>query len=74
MLPMRCFRSRGNQQHHARAWRRPSLALGVAAFAGAASYASPAEFSEGFVAAMWVSTGLSVIAAMAGGVSLLSTI
>jgi EmrB/QacA subfamily drug resistance transporter len=42
------------------------IALGVAAFAGAGSYASPAEFSDGFVAAMWVSAGLSVIAATAG--------
>jgi len=42
------------------------IALGVAAFAAAGSYASPAEFSDGFVAAMWVSAGLSVIAATAG--------
>jgi EmrB/QacA subfamily drug resistance transporter len=42
------------------------IALGVAAFAAAGSYTSPAEFSDGFVAAMWVSAGLSVLAATAG--------
>jgi EmrB/QacA subfamily drug resistance transporter len=42
------------------------IALGVAAFAGAGSYASPADFSDGFVAAMGVSAGLSVLAALAG--------
>jgi MFS family permease len=42
------------------------IALGVAAFAGAGSYATPAEFSDGFVAAMGVSAGLSVLAALAG--------
>jgi EmrB/QacA subfamily drug resistance transporter len=42
------------------------IALGVAAFAGAGGYGSPAEFSDGFVAAMWVSAGLSVIAATFG--------
>ncbi|HET7508162.1 MAG TPA: DHA2 family efflux MFS transporter permease subunit [Solirubrobacterales bacterium] len=42
------------------------IALGVAAFAGAGGYGSPAEFSDGFVAAMWVSAGLSVVAATAG--------
>ncbi|MDX6664424.1 MAG: hypothetical protein QOG68_630, partial [Solirubrobacteraceae bacterium] len=38
----------------------------VAAFAAAGSYASPAEFSDGFVAAMGVASGLSVLAALAG--------
>ena len=42
------------------------IALGVAAFASAGSYASPADFSDGFVAAMGVSAGLSLLAAMAG--------
>ena len=42
------------------------IALGVAAFAGAGSYGSPAEFSEGFTAAMGVSAGLSLLAALAG--------
>jgi MFS family permease len=42
------------------------IALGVAAFAGAGSYASPAQFSDGFVAAMGVAAGLSLLAAMAG--------
>ena len=42
------------------------IALGVAAFAGAGGYASPTEFSDGFVAAMWVSAGLSLVAAAAG--------
>jgi EmrB/QacA subfamily drug resistance transporter len=42
------------------------IALGVAAFAGAGSYASPAEFSNGFVAAMGVASGLSLLAALAG--------
>jgi EmrB/QacA subfamily drug resistance transporter len=42
------------------------IALGVAAFAGAGSYASPAAFSDGFVAAMGVASGLSVLAALAG--------
>jgi EmrB/QacA subfamily drug resistance transporter len=42
------------------------IALGVAAFAGAGSYATPVEFSDGFVAAMGVSAGLSVLAALAG--------
>jgi MFS family permease len=35
------------------------IALGVAAFAGAGSYASPADFSNGFVAAMGVAAGLT---------------
>jgi EmrB/QacA subfamily drug resistance transporter len=42
------------------------IALGVAAFSGAGGYASPADFSDGFVAAMGVSAGLSVLAAAAG--------
>jgi EmrB/QacA subfamily drug resistance transporter len=42
------------------------IALGVAAFAGAGSYASPADFSDGFVAAMGVAAGLSLLAALAG--------
>ena len=42
------------------------IALGVAAFSGAGSYASPGDFSDGFVAAMGVSAGLSVLAAAAG--------
>jgi EmrB/QacA subfamily drug resistance transporter len=42
------------------------IALGVAAFAGAGSYASPADFSDGFAAAMGVSAGLSLLAALAG--------
>ena len=42
------------------------IALGVAAFSGAGGYGSPGEFSDGFVAAMCVSAGLSVLAAAAG--------
>jgi EmrB/QacA subfamily drug resistance transporter len=42
------------------------IALGVAAFAGAGSYASPTQFSDGFVAAMAVASGLSLLAALAG--------
>jgi EmrB/QacA subfamily drug resistance transporter len=42
------------------------IALGVAAFSGAGSYASPVDFSDGFVAAMGVSAVLSVLAAAAG--------
>jgi EmrB/QacA subfamily drug resistance transporter len=42
------------------------IAIGVAAFAGAGGYASPAEFSDGFVAAMAVAAGLSLLAALAG--------
>jgi EmrB/QacA subfamily drug resistance transporter len=42
------------------------IALGVAAFSGAGGYGSPGEFSDGFVAAMVVSAGLSVLAAAAG--------
>src|SRR3954453_3866368 len=42
------------------------IAVGVAAFAGAGGYASPADFGDGFVAAMGVSAGLSALAAAAG--------
>ncbi len=42
------------------------IAVGVAAFSGAGGYASPADFSDGFVPAMGVSAGLSIIAAAAG--------
>jgi MFS family permease len=43
------------------------IAISVAVFAGAGGYASPQNFSDGFVAAMGVSAGLSVLAALAGG-------
>jgi hypothetical protein len=42
------------------------VALGVAAFAAAGGYASPVEFTDGFVAAMGVTAGLSVLAAACG--------
>jgi MFS family permease len=42
------------------------IAIGVAAFAGAGGYASPAQFTDGFVAAIAVTTGLSLLAALAG--------
>jgi hypothetical protein len=42
------------------------IAIGVAAFAGAGGYASPGDFSDGFVAAITVSAGLSVLAALFG--------
>ncbi|MBS1879309.1 MAG: DHA2 family efflux MFS transporter permease subunit [Actinobacteria bacterium] len=42
------------------------IAIGVAAFAGAGGYGSPAEFSDGFAAAMTVAAGLSLLAAVAG--------
>jgi EmrB/QacA subfamily drug resistance transporter len=42
------------------------IALGVAAFSGAGGYGSSAAFSDGFVAAMGVACGLSVLAAVAG--------
>ncbi len=42
------------------------IALGVAAFAGVGGYASAAAFSDGFAAAMGVSAGLSLLAALAG--------
>ncbi|MEA2281867.1 MAG: hypothetical protein QOK21_2474 [Solirubrobacteraceae bacterium] len=41
------------------------IALGVAAFAGAGSYASPVHFTDGFVAAIGVASGLSLLAALA---------
>ena len=42
------------------------IALSVAVFAGAGSYASPQAFSDGFVAAMGVSAGLSLLGALCG--------
>jgi hypothetical protein len=42
------------------------IALSVAVFAGAGSYASAQAFSDGFVAAMGLSTGLSVVSALCG--------
>jgi EmrB/QacA subfamily drug resistance transporter len=42
------------------------IALSVAVFAGAGSYASPQAFSDGFVAAMGLSAGLSVVSALCG--------
>jgi EmrB/QacA subfamily drug resistance transporter len=42
------------------------IALSVAVFAGAGSYASAQAFSDGFVAAMGVSAGLSLLAALCG--------
>jgi len=42
------------------------IALSVAVFAGAGSYASPEAFSDGFVAAIGVSAGLSLLAALCG--------
>jgi EmrB/QacA subfamily drug resistance transporter len=42
------------------------IALSVAVFTGAGSYASPDAFSDGFVAAMGVAAGLSLLAALAG--------
>jgi hypothetical protein len=42
------------------------IAISVAVFAGAGSYASPAAFSDGFVAAMGISAGLSVVSALCG--------
>jgi EmrB/QacA subfamily drug resistance transporter len=42
------------------------IALSVAVFAGAGSYASPQAFTDGFVAAMFVSAGLSLLGALAG--------
>ena len=42
------------------------IALGVAAFAGAGGYASPAQFSDGFVAAITVAAVLSAVAAICG--------
>src|SRR4051794_7521712 len=42
------------------------IAVGVAAFAGAGDYSSAGAFADGFVAAMAVSAGLSVLASLAG--------
>jgi EmrB/QacA subfamily drug resistance transporter len=42
------------------------IAVAVAAFAGAGSYASPGDFSDGFAAAMGCAGGLSLLAALAG--------
>ena len=42
------------------------IAIGVAAFAGAGGYATPADFSDGFVAAITVAAALSVAAALCG--------
>lgn len=42
------------------------LAIAVAVFSGAGSYASPAAFSDGFAAALAVSAGLSLCGALAG--------
>jgi len=42
------------------------IAIGVAAFAGAGGYATPAAFSDGFVAAITVAAALSVAAALCG--------
>src|SRR5918998_1190069 len=42
------------------------IAISVAAFAAAGSYVSPDEFSDGFGAAIGVSAGLSLLAALAG--------
>jgi EmrB/QacA subfamily drug resistance transporter len=42
------------------------IAVSVAFFGAAGGYGSPTDFAEGFVAAMGVSTGLSVLAVCAG--------
>ena len=42
------------------------IAVLVAVFAGAGGYASPADFSDGFSAAMVVAAGLSALGALAG--------
>jgi EmrB/QacA subfamily drug resistance transporter len=42
------------------------IALGVAGFAAAGSYASPADFGDGFVAAAGVAAGLSLLATAFG--------
>jgi hypothetical protein len=42
------------------------IAIGVAAFAGSGSYASPTEFADGFTAAISVAAGLSLLAALFG--------
>ena len=42
------------------------IALSVAVFAGVGSYASAQAFSDGFVAAIGVSAGLSLVGALCG--------
>jgi hypothetical protein len=42
------------------------IALAVAVFAGAGSYASPAAFTDGFVPAIGVAATLSLVGALAG--------
>jgi EmrB/QacA subfamily drug resistance transporter len=42
------------------------IALGVAAFSAVGGYGSPVDLSDGFVAAMLVTTGLSLLGALAG--------
>ena len=42
------------------------IAILVAVFAGAGSYASPEAFSDGFAAAIAVSAALSLVGAIAG--------
>jgi EmrB/QacA subfamily drug resistance transporter len=42
------------------------IAVSVAVFAGIGSYASPVEFTDGFVGAMVVSAGFSLLAAIVG--------
>jgi EmrB/QacA subfamily drug resistance transporter len=44
------------------------IAIGVAVFTGAGSYASPQAFSDGFVPAIAVSAGLSLLAVVAAAV------
>jgi EmrB/QacA subfamily drug resistance transporter len=42
------------------------VAVGVAAFAGAGSYSSPADFTDGFAPAMIAAAGLALLGALAG--------
>jgi EmrB/QacA subfamily drug resistance transporter len=42
------------------------IAVSVAVFAGLGSYASPVDFTDGFIGAMYVSAALSLLAAAAG--------
>jgi EmrB/QacA subfamily drug resistance transporter len=42
------------------------IAISVAVFAGAGSYATPGEFADGFTAAIGVSAALAVVGALAG--------
>lgn len=42
------------------------VAITVALFAAAGGYSSPQQFSDGFVAAMGISAGLSLAGAIAG--------